>query len=117
MYNYTLYVICNEKSSPIYRPQWKVVQIIMIPKVNKDPIDVKLYRPISLFPIISKLFQKLLFQKLMFVIAKKRLIPNYQFGFRNKHATIEQIHRITLQRKLLQPLKQGNYSAVFLNMS
>jgi len=31
----------------------------------------------------------------MLVIEEKRLIPNHQFGFRSKHATIEQIHRIT----------------------
>jgi len=32
--------------------QWKVVQIIMISKLNKDPIDVKSYRLISLLLIL-----------------------------------------------------------------
>jgi len=46
--------------------QWKVIQIIMIPKPNKDPVDVKSYGSISLLKlIVSKLFEKLLFQKLI----------------------------------------------------
>jgi len=52
-------------------PQWKIAQIITIPKSNKD---VKSYRPISLLP---KLFEKLLLQKLMHVIEEKRVISNH----------------------------------------
>ena len=40
--------------------QWKVSQIILIPKPGKPPEEVTSYRPISLLPIISKLFEKLL---------------------------------------------------------
>jgi hypothetical protein len=55
--------------------QWKVVQIIIILKPNKDPVNVKSYRPISLLSIISKLAEKLFFQKLMSTIAEGR--PNH----------------------------------------
>jgi len=48
-----------------------------------------------LLPVILKLFEKLFLQKLMFTIAEGRLIPNHQFGFRSKYATVEQIHRIS----------------------
>lgn len=86
-----------------FPPQWKVAQIIMISKPNKDLFDVKSYRPISLLPIVSKLFEKLLLQKLMSVIEERQLIPKHQFGFLNKHATIEQIRRIT--RKITAALQ------------
>lgn len=61
-----------------FPPQLKVAQIIMLLKPNKDPINVKSYRPISLLPIVSKLFEKLLLQKLMPAIEEKQLIPNHQ---------------------------------------
>jgi hypothetical protein len=57
-----------------------MVQIIMIPKPNKAPVDVK---SISLLSIISKLFEKLFLQKLMSAIAEGR--PNHQFGFHSKY--------------------------------
>jgi len=45
------------------------------PEPNKDPVDIKLYKLISLLPIISKLFDKLFLQNLMpLMIVEKRLI-------------------------------------------
>jgi hypothetical protein len=51
---------------------------IMIPKSNKDSIDVKSYKLISLLLTISKL-KKLLLQKLILTIKEKRLITNLAF--------------------------------------
>lgn len=75
--------------------QWKIAEVKMIPKPGKPLEDRKSYRPISLLPIISKLFEKLLLQRLKPIIEEKQLIPPHQFGFRNKHSTIDQVHRIT----------------------
>lgn len=75
--------------------QWKIAEVIMIPKPGKPPEDRTSYRPISLLPIISKLFEKLLLQRLKPIIEEKQLIPSHQFGFRDKHSTIDQVHRIT----------------------
>lgn len=75
--------------------QWKIAQVIMIPKPGKPMEDVTSYRPISLLSIISKLFEKLLLKRLMPIIESKRLIPSHQFGFREEHSTIDQVHRIT----------------------
>jgi hypothetical protein len=73
---------------------WKMAEVIMIPKQGKPPNGVKSYRPISLLSIISKLFEKLLLKRLKPLIESKNLIPSHQFGFWNKHATTDQIHRI-----------------------
>ena len=74
--------------------QWKVGQIIMIAKPGKTPEDITSYRPISLLPIISKILEKILLQRLTPIIEKSKLIPSHQFGFRKKHGTIEQAHRL-----------------------
>lgn len=74
---------------------WKVAEVIMIPKPGKPPHETTSYRPISLLPIMSKLFEKLLLKRLKPIIEERNLIPDYQFGFREKHSTIDQVHRIT----------------------
>lgn len=95
---------------------WKVAEVIMLPKPGKQPNDAKSYRPISLLPIISKLFEKLLLKRLRPLIENNNLIPDYQFGFRQKHSTIDQVHRITdvIERALEE--KQV-CSAIFLDVA
>jgi hypothetical protein len=39
---------------------WKVAEVIMIPKPGKPPHEGASYRPISLFTVMSNLFEKLL---------------------------------------------------------
>jgi hypothetical protein len=68
--------------------QWKVTQIILILKTGKPPNELTSYRPLSLLPIVSKVFEKLLLKRLLPVVENNRLIPNHQFGFRQRHSTI-----------------------------
>jgi hypothetical protein len=51
--------ICNAIIRKRYFPvQWKVAQIMMIPKPGKPLEEVSSYRPISLLPIMSKILEK-----------------------------------------------------------
>jgi len=59
----------------------------MLPKPGKPPNDIKSYRPISLLPIVSKVYEKLFLMKVRPIVNSKELIPNHQFGFREKHGT------------------------------
>lgn len=74
---------------------WKIAEVIMIPKPGKSPNEIKSYRPISLLPIMSKLFQKLVLKRIKPIIDKTEIIPTHQFGYRDGHSTIDQVHRIT----------------------
>jgi hypothetical protein len=56
---------------------WKIAEVLMILKPGKLPNKVDSYRPISLLPIMSKLFKKLLLIRLQSVITKKSLIPDH----------------------------------------
>lgn len=95
---------------------WKVAEVIMIPKPGKPPHDVSSYRPISLLPVISKLFEKLLLKRLKPFLDDNGLIPTHQFGFRCKHSTIDQVHRITnIIENTLEEKKVC--SAVFLDVA
>lgn len=47
-----------------------------------------------ILPILFKVFEKSLLKRLKPVLSNDQIIPNHQFGFRNQHSTIEQIHRV-----------------------
>jgi hypothetical protein len=86
--------------------QWKVSQIILILKPGKPPNALPSYRPISLLPLVSKVFEKLLLSRLLPLIATNSLIPNHQFGFRSRHSTIQK--RIILSTGLPKLLNISN---------
>ena len=64
----------------------------MIPKPGKPETETS-YRPISLLPIVSKPFERLLLNKIKTSVPLSTIIPNHQFGFREGHATVQQCHR------------------------
>ena len=110
-------MIFNSMTRIGYFPsQWKIANIIVIPKPGKPPEEVQSYRPISLLPMLSKVFEKLLLKRLRPIIRKNKLIPNHQFGFRPEHATIEQVHRVT--NIIRQGLEKREFCSVaFLDIS
>ena len=100
----------------MFPAQWKVAEIKMILKPGKSGEDVKSYRPISLLPIVSKVFEILFLKRLLPIIESRNIIPNHQFGFRRQHSTIEQVHRIV--EKFQTAFEDGEYcSAIFLDIS
>ncbi|KAL1123050.1 hypothetical protein AAG570_002138 [Ranatra chinensis] len=76
---------------------WKFAHIKMIPKPQKILIEPSSYRPISLLPLLSKLFEKLLLKRLFPILETQTVIPNHQFGFRHHHSTVQQCFRVTDQ--------------------
>jgi hypothetical protein len=96
--------------------QWKVAQIILILKTGKPPNDPTSYRLRSLLPILSKVFEKLLLNRLIPFIVHQNLIRNHQFGFHQRHSTIHQTHHIV--HKINEALNNKHYcSAAFLDIS
>jgi len=51
-----------------FSPQWKVAQIIMIQKPVKPAKFTESYRSISLLSVLSKLFEKLLFSRIIIIM-------------------------------------------------
>lgn len=99
-----------------YPPQWKRATIIMLAKPGKPPEECKSYRPISLLPIVSKIFEKLFLHRLLPIIDKSNTIPQHQFGFRQKHSTVEQVHRLV--QEINHNFETKKYcSAVFLDVA
>jgi hypothetical protein len=74
--------------------QWKYAQVIMIVKPGKPPHLATAYRPISLLPLLSKIFERLLITRIIEVQPPAEMLPLHQFGFREGHSTIQQCHRL-----------------------
>jgi len=73
---------------------WRFSIVKMIPKPKKPSHLTSSYRPISLLPILSKIFEKLLLRRLYPILESMNLIPDHQFGFRADHSTVMQCHRV-----------------------
>ena len=50
--------------------------------------DLNNYRPISVLPIVSKLFEKIIYQQPYDYLDKNKLLNTYQSGFRSLHSTM-----------------------------
>ena len=95
---------------------WKMGHIIMIAKPGKNPNDVTSYRPISLLPLPSKVLEKILLRRILPLLEENGVIPKHQFGFRPKHGTIEQAHRLV--HAILDDFEHLRYgTAAFLDIS
>jgi len=73
---------------------WKFSQIIMFVKPDKPPDLPTSYRPISLLPYFSKICERLILKRIYPHIISKNVLPSSQFGFRAKHSTVHQVHRV-----------------------
>lgn len=90
-----LTLIFNATLRLSYFPKiWKISEIIMIHKHGKSPYEASSYRPISLTPVLSKLWEKIFLIRLKDNMDHYNIVPQHQFGFRKHHSTIEQIHRV-----------------------
>ena len=95
--------------------QWKYALVIMIAKPGKPPQQTNSYRPISLLPLLSKIFGRLLITRIYGATPKDELLPLHQFGFRGGHSTMQQCHRTV--RHIRDSLEEKKMCAsVFLDI-
>lgn len=68
---------------------WKLAIVVPILKASKPAIDATSYRPISLLPCLSKLYERALKHVLDISCEDKQLIPKDQFGFMAGRSTTQ----------------------------
>lgn len=95
---------------------WKFSQIVMFAKPDKPPDNPTSYRPISLLPYLSKICERLILKRLSPHILANNILPASQFGFRAKHSTIHQAHRL-VDAISISLEKKCYCTAVFLDIS
>ncbi|CAD7086205.1 unnamed protein product [Hermetia illucens] len=83
--------------------KWKLQKLILFPKPGKPLGDPSSYRPIYLVSTIGKLFEKVLYNRLLAVAEKEGGLSDKQFGFRKGRSTIDAINMVTgLARAAIQ---------------
>ena len=107
-----LMVVCfNEMFIEQTLPDFcKIAKVTALFKGESD-IDFNIYRPISFFPTITKVFKKIIYRPMIKFLQKfKKLCPE-QFGFRPKHSCVHASTRITEHMRTV--LEQKDYGLSF----
>ena len=71
----------------VYIDDWKKAWVIPINK-SENRKKCENYRPISILPIISKIFERSIFNQLYEFLNSNSLLSKHQFGFRPKNSTL-----------------------------
>ena len=82
------HIFNSSLSSHTFLPHWKVHKICPIPKKG-NPHLVENFRPISLLPIISKVFETIIYKKIITFVRPK--ITCQQFGFLRNRSCLSQL--------------------------
>ena len=75
-----------------------------IPKLQL-PMEFKDYQPVSILPILSKIYERVVLQQITNIIEKKLIYHHYQSGYRKNHSTA------TLLAKLRDDIKEAMKSS------
>ena len=92
----------------------KLAKVIPIYKGEDDQL-IQNYRPISVLPFFSKIFEKIIFINVIEFLNENKLFYDCQFGFRKNHGTSHAI--ITLTERVSKALDTGKIVVgVFLDL-
>ena len=101
-------------STGIFPDHCKMAKVIPIYKKDNPLLWIN-YRPISLLPIFSKIFEKVIYTRMYKFLEDNKLIYTKQFGFRANHSTNHAL--ISMTESIKSFLDCGNYVAgIFIDL-
>ena len=102
-------------SSGSFPNLWRHSIIVPIPKPDKDHSLPNSYRPISLTATLCKLMERLVTDRLVWILEKNDILNNNQFGFRKNRSTLDSV--LKLQDYIHKALHVGKLVlAVFIDL-
>ena len=107
----------NILDTGIFPDQWKEANVTPVHK-KKDKQDIVNYRPISLLPILAKIFERIIFKNLYNYLSSNKLISKNQSGFRPGDSVTNQL--LYLVNEIHTAFDEKNcleVRSVFLDMS
>ena len=108
-------IINQSLSTGIFPDQLKIAKVIPLYKKD-DQYILDNYRPISLLPSLSKVFEKTVFLQLYEYLDKNKLLYKSQYGFRSLHST--EMASLEIIDIILKDLDKGKIPiGIFLDLS
>ena len=102
-------------SEGIFPTELKLANVIPLYKAD-DAFLFNNYRPVSLLCVISKVFEKVMYNRLIDFLETFAILNSSQFGFRKMHSTYMAL--MTLMNKLISSLENDEYIlGIFLDFS
>ena len=96
--------------------QWKIAKVKPLFKNQGNKQDIQNYRPISILPILSKVFERHIFNAVNTYLTENSLLYRFQSGFRKNHSTDTAL--LFLLDQVLLDLDKNNVSGlVFVDYS
>ena len=98
----------------IYPEEWKCSKVVPVFKQG-DGADLDNYRPISIIPVVAKVFERIIYDQLYACLIANNLLSTHQSGFRSLHSTVTSLLEATDDWAF--NIDQGNANAVvFLDL-
>jgi hypothetical protein len=110
-----VYLINMSMVQGLFPSELKVAKVLPLYK-NDNKTLLQNYRPVSVLPVFSKIFERIMYKRLLSFINKHKLLYKYQFGFRQGHSTNMAI--VCMLDKVLSAIDRGEYAiGIFLDFS
>ena len=98
-----LYNCCMREG--YYPTCFKVARVVPVFKAE-DPTEFSNYRPVSVLPVLSQIFEKVIRSRLIRFLDKNKVLIPGQYGFRSGHSTAMAI--LDMVEKIRGAWEQGN---------
>ena len=109
------HIINQSLISGIYPDKLKLAKIVPIHKKG-NIYQVENYRPISILPAISKIFEKVVFEQLYTYFTHNKYLFPSQYGFRKMHST--ELALLELVDRIIPQFDKTNLAiAIFMDLS
>ena len=105
-------------TSGIFPSSLKIAKVIPLYKNKGEDTVFGNYRPISLLNVISKLFERVVYNQVYAYFIENNLFYNSQYGFRSQHSTEDAaIELVDQLHKVFENNPDDQLLAVFLDLS
>ena len=89
----------------VFPDSFKIAKVKPLFKEGNE-LDPSNYRPISLLPVVGKIFERVIYNRMNQYLTKCQILQNCQFGFRSNRSTIDAL--ITLIEEVRQDWESNN---------
>ena len=99
--------LCNLSfDQGVFPRELKLANVIPLYKAD-DPCGFDNYRPVSLLCVLSKVFEKVMYNRLVEYLDMLNILNDKQFGFKRLHSSYMAL--MALKDKLIDSLEKGEY--------